>query len=1151
MSLNVFYSNRIEDLAEHLRRDLLAERARTGADPFDFIPVMVPNTNIAKWLQIRVLAREKRLCAGIDFPFMEHELTRLLAAELPEGERFTPLAAHAYAVAVMKILLDPPEAQPEFARFAPFRAYVAGAEGAASPLAIASQRQARMGWQLADRLASLMDQYEVRRPEIVRRWLAGEGEARPGSIEAAEAALARALWGRRGVFPAAGERKSLRQLFERVKERAPGGEPRKLRFFGFSTLSLLQVEILAWLARTHEVVFYHNNVCLEYWGDIEDRRERLRRLGRANAEQEDLAVENPLLRQWGTAGRETMRLLVEFEEANDTIPFQWTCIADPEARRPATVLETVQDAISRRTGETERLPQDASLQIVGAPGIRREVEMVYQSILGSVWKPEGSGERPWSDCGFSEIAVLVPDMATYRPMIEAVFDAGDQIPYSLIDTAAAGESRFLEGFLALVDLARRGPTRETLFALLENPCVQQALGFSDADAAAWRELTAKTGVFEGFDDPPDGSDGFDWAWGLLRLRLAQVAERLPLRRDEPEEEIPLAEAGDASALRFSEVVEGLVRRAEAVFNRGGVHRRLLCAVDPAAFEAAPNWARILRQLMNDLLAIPGEQALESDVRRQIVLTLNGLADIAGEQDYEFAAAAVEQFVGGLACRRGGYLTHGVTIAGMAPMRPVPFKQVYVLGLGEGGFPGRTRTDTLDIRGTGWRLGDTTAPKVNRFLFLETLMAVRERLVLSYSARDIEKDAELFPAGIVRELETFVGEQILEEGPFRECRAIPLLERGEPGLDRVSDPVADVVWRADDPFAGLVTTYSALARRIAAHRAVGGAPPDAFPKAPPEGIAGKTFAVHDLAEFLRSPLRAALLYRFGIAREMYRDQSLEAAPPLGVPGGPVEWALQDAWLEGDYDRAFRKMQLSGQVPTGYLGDFARAAFIGKAAEKEAEIRAFLADFGGEKRRETVSLAAAGGHATFTCEVSNWGGDEDETTVWVTGVRGENAPPVRALEPFLAFLVHIAGAEDRERARELRLGVVDLRKVQTEAWRWSVTPEAAADYLCNLARSWLAYLSTADEAGRYIDFTYLKLAKTLGGARPDRADPDAFDWAGAAIELAKEDAGYSGDAPPARDLVIDDRMADFRRDPSAEELKALYFARYEQPLSAKGD
>ena len=129
MAFHVFYSDRIEDLAEHLRCDLLAERAE--ADPFAFLSVMVPNANIAKWLQIRVLAREKRLCAGIEFPFMEHELAKLLAAELPPGENFTLLTGHAYAVAIMKILLDPPEVQPAFARFAPFRAYIAGGDGAA------------------------------------------------------------------------------------------------------------------------------------------------------------------------------------------------------------------------------------------------------------------------------------------------------------------------------------------------------------------------------------------------------------------------------------------------------------------------------------------------------------------------------------------------------------------------------------------------------------------------------------------------------------------------------------------------------------------------------------------------------------------------------------------------------------------------------------------------------------------------------------------------------------------------------------------------------------------------------------------------------------------------------------------------------------
>ena len=63
--------------------------------------------------------------------------------------------------------------------------------------------------------------------------------------------------------------------------------------------------------------------------------------------------------------------------------------------------------------------------------------------------------------------------------------------------------------------------------------------------------------------------------------------------------------------------------------------------------------------MNDFLAVPEESALEGTVRRQIQLTLDGLAAIPGEHGGEFVIAAVEHFVGGISCRKGGYLTHGV------------------------------------------------------------------------------------------------------------------------------------------------------------------------------------------------------------------------------------------------------------------------------------------------------------------------------------------------------------------------------------------------------------------------------------------------------------------------------------------------------------
>ncbi len=500
MSLKIYYSDKIEDLAGELKKHLLDERAAKG-DPFAFSQVVVPNTNIAKWLQIRVFAKEQSLCAGIRFPFMEQRLTELLARNLPTGKSFSLLPDNAYANAIMATLLKADH--PEFAHFAPFRAYVAGGDGA-RPLEIATQSGARMAWQLATTLANLMDQYEVRRPEIVERWIAGEGghgatTLPANEVEAGEAALARALWGDEGVFPDGGERLSLRQLYDSVKDTSPNGPAERINFFGQSTLSLLQVRILVWLAQTHEIVFFHNNVCLEYWGDIETKAERIKKLGKAQAEKEDIEIENPLLRQWGVAGRETMRLLVELEEENDgRIDFEWTCVADPGRVRAPTLLGTIQDSICHRTGKVEQMPQDASLQIVGVPGIRREVEMVYNAIIGSVWKPNGSGERPWEECAFSDIAVLVPDMATYRPVIEAVFDARDEVPYGLVDTTASEDSKFLAGFLALAALARKGLTRETLFAVLDNPCVQAALKFSADDVADWRAVTAEIGAFDGF-----------------------------------------------------------------------------------------------------------------------------------------------------------------------------------------------------------------------------------------------------------------------------------------------------------------------------------------------------------------------------------------------------------------------------------------------------------------------------------------------------------------------------------------------------------------------------------------------------------------------------------------------------------------------------
>ena len=1192
MSLKIYCGSRIEDLAEKLKGRLLEDRQ--GKDPFVFTKVVVPNANVAKWLQIRKFATEPSLCAGIEFPFMEKELTELMVAALPPEERADVelLPDHAYAKAIAAILLSDSKNQPEYGKLAPFRNYITNSDSA-DTVAITEQKQAAMTWQLADKLADLMDSYEVYRPEIVAYWLNGDKcpyALRAGEAAEAEAALAHALWGENGKFKPDGNRLSLRQLYDRVKDRVPDGEPQKIYFFGQSTLSVLQAKILVWLAKTYHVVVFYRNPCREFWGDIETKNEERKAAFRVRSDSEtdpegNYRCENELLKTLGVAGRETLRLLVELEESADEaerIGFEWMSI-DETNRKVETVLEKVQDSIRGRTSEIERRRQDASVQIVGTPGIRREVEMVYNSILGSVARPEGvKGERPWPDCSFSDIAVIVPDMQTYRPVIEAVFDARDEVPYGLLDTTASEDSHYLCGFLSLIDLGRKGLNRERLFNVLENPCVQRAMGFARKDVVAWRELTEKIGAFDGFEhDAAKEAGYFDWSWALKRLRLARVANTVS---DADGNELPLVKDGEDGALKFSEVVELLYRDlTDTLFDASGKPRVLpFLATRRDDGTRADCWADRLSRLAKTYLANDKDDHLENKVSASLLATLYSLGEISGGQSFELAAAAAEHFVGGIPCRRGGYLTSGVTISSFSSLSALPFKQVYMMGMGAGGFPGRTTDSTLDVRGTGWRLGDVSVPNRNRFLFLESLMSVRDRLVLSYPNEDIEKDAELFPSSIVREMEKFIGEHVLEydaqteekDRKFQEfhmevrkdgkkiCLGYPLLERGEAGPRKEGEkrPTDDIVWTKDDSYAGLLPTYSKAARELARARTDGKGKLPEVKKVDSETAKPRIeISAKVLAEFLKNPVRAVMRYRFGISVAGYLETDLEPDSPLGALEDPDAWNLQAKWLDPDAKEAVEKeilrLQRAGKMPTGFLGEYAKRTIM-NAGEELAQIQDFMKDFAlSDGEVNTLHLdfpteLSGSGKAEemkvrFVAEIPNWKETADEVSVLVTrrlGAKVPKLPPESCFDAVLAYLMNLHSKKST--AQRLKVGIIDLTNNTVAAWTWDgIDAKTAGEYLETLARSFLTYEQTGD--GKMVDFTCKKLLKALSDV-----DEEKIAWCTICEKLTEEEFENSNRSFN-RDLVIEQNLERFMRDPeeTGEELKGVYDERYKLPLSGK--
>ena len=119
--------------------------------------------------------------------------------------------------------------------------------------------------------------------------------------------------------------------------------------------------------------------------------------------------------------------------------------------------------------------------------------------------------------------------------------------------------------------------------------------------------------------------------------------------------------------------------------------------------------------------------------------------VSGRVAAEIAGRAIASLEGG----RGRYLAEGVVVSSFLPMRAIPFKVVFLLGLGEGLFPASAQRDALDLRAVQRRAGDVDPAERDRYMFLETLLCTRQRLYLSYVCRDETTGDPLQPSAVVQ------------------------------------------------------------------------------------------------------------------------------------------------------------------------------------------------------------------------------------------------------------------------------------------------------------------------------------------------------------------------------------------------------------------
>jgi len=922
--LHIHHANRFERLEE-----MLLARLQLG-DAFERDQIVVPGAAIRRRLALR-LADAHGVCAQVEFAFLARWLWRQIARVVPGVAEESPFDAEVLTWRIYAALGDPGfvSAQPRLAH------YLDAAD-------------AVMRHELAARCARLFEQYITYRPDWLAAWSAGRRVMGHDDIPAAQdeawqAALWRLIGAQTGatllhpgeVFVAA-----LRRSGPALA--AAAGLPARAHVFALPAIAPQHLEWLAALGVAGEVHVYLLNPCREHWFDLVGPRGRTaRRQGPGHDEG------HPLLASWGRQTQDAIDLLVEAtgEGVVDTGTFE------PAGR--STLLAKLQDGILDLTppapGELADLAGDGSLEVHIAHSLTRQLEALHQQLLRLFAADDTLSP--------GDVLVATPDIEAAAPLIETVFGtvpAPRRIPYAITGRGPGRTHAPARALLALLGLAASRMHASELLALLQLDVVARRFGLDGDALQAAHEALRAAGLRWGLDAAHRAS--FDLP-ADERHTLADALQRLFLAYSLPGQgampfagRLPAASADAAVDFDLLGRLAAFARQVEAL------HAEL------RAPRQATDWARVLGLATDRLMQVDDTQLEDL---RDLRDAIRGLADAVqrGGCEQPLPVAVIRRALEDLLGEAGGagVPTGSVTFASMSALRTLPYRVVCVIGLDDGAFPGAHRPAEFDLMVQRPRRGDRQRRVDERNLFLDLLLAARERLLLTYTGRSVRDNAPLPPSVVVAELLDFVVAAVVPANADAQARAAararltiqhPLQPFSPTAFTAGADPRVRsydeelcIALRQGATTAGVPPTVAvAPADRPGGDDDTDDDPGEDMPAArtadapffaaplprPPSSWQQVTLA--DLADFFRLPCRFLLRRRLGL--DLPRpEEELEDDEPF-VADRAVRAALGrrlvPALLDGADDACVAALARAGtELPAGALGEQALQAELASA------------------------------------------------------------------------------------------------------------------------------------------------------------------------------------------------------------------------------
>ena len=731
-------------------------------------------------------------------------------------------------------------------------------------------------------IADLFDRYTLHRPAMVRAWSAGRDVDGVGAALAQHHRWQPALW---RLIEELDGRPSDAVVTHEIVTRLREGDtetvaslddlPPHVSVFGISSVPALHLEVFGALAGHREVSFYVATPSVERW-----RRRRasipgpvVLPLDRRNSPL-GTPSGHPLLDRWGRSGEEGLYLLTDLVTAHGgTVHDDTTGTGGDDSTLLGRIRRDLR-ADRRPEPDPERIVGDTSLRWHRTFGPARQVEALRDQLLHIFAETDDHGRARFQP---RDVTVMCTDIATYAPLVEAVF-AGDPdhgvpaIPVAVADRTLTEDNPVAAALDALFDLTEGRFRLDALGEFANRSVVRRRFGLGADDVARVVDLLA----------------GVNVRWGLGPADQARVGiEPLGAHTvlDGLERLMCSAVGGDAlDPVVFDTVVThtevtvadlGPLGRFAALVDRLGHH------IDALGRPADPcRWIARVQAAVADL--VDAEDPLASRRVQRVRAEMDDDARCEGEPrrllvaPEALVALARRRLGGGPGRARFG--TGRVTVSALTAQRGIPSRVIGVLGLDVSAEASVAVTPDDLISATPC-VGDRDARSEQRAQFLDAVMAAEERLVVCSTGFDLRTRAELPPGVVLAEL-----------GDLVKATTGTELAR----LDHPRQGWSEIVFDPNAFDLGHPWSFDRGARAAALARRHPTAPESHGAMTPlerPRSTGTETIRVADLERALRDPCAVFARDRLGLTLPAERDDGPDVDIALEGLAALDRWGLE--------------------------------------------------------------------------------------------------------------------------------------------------------------------------------------------------------------------------------------------------------------------